>query len=409
MKKSIGQFIAALRKANGMTQQDIADRLNVSNKAVSRWERDECAPDISLIPALAELLGVSCDELLKGERIFGSEPEKKDPKVDKQVKTLLNRTLSDFKMMIWVAFAAAAVGLILMFGIAYGFYRPVVGFTVMLLFEAGAFVLTLLAVTRTLDIKRCNDIFDMADDTQLSHFNKVCANLSFWSFFSVLSAVVLSLPLILYRPNGVEVESVVTLETYLRYIFIGIVIVLVFVYLQCKKPYISWIMTGRLGVQRPDRAAVSLNVVQLGMLILAAVALVTAPYFMSPNDKSFGTYDILVVSALAVMALSIVYFAIFIIIHKDRKKYILSGIRNVCFLPAALIASLSHYVTWSYYGYFEVKVITYKILHYWDLTHLWYAVVYCMVIYMIFAVINAIIETRKNKRIKGETNEDHEF
>ena len=74
-KNSIGQFIAALRKANGMTQQNVADRLNVSNKAVSRWERDECAPDISLIPALAEMFGVTCDELLKGERILEKQTE----------------------------------------------------------------------------------------------------------------------------------------------------------------------------------------------------------------------------------------------------------------------------------------------------------------------------------------------
>lgn len=67
-KNSIGQFIAALRKANGMTQQEVADRLNVSNKAVSRWERDECAPDLSVIPALAEMFGITCDELLRGER-----------------------------------------------------------------------------------------------------------------------------------------------------------------------------------------------------------------------------------------------------------------------------------------------------------------------------------------------------
>lgn len=64
-KKTIGSFIAALRKANGMTQQELADRLGVSNKAVSRWERDENAPDLSLIPAIAEIFGVTCDELFK--------------------------------------------------------------------------------------------------------------------------------------------------------------------------------------------------------------------------------------------------------------------------------------------------------------------------------------------------------
>ena len=73
-RKSIGQFISALRKANGMTQKQLAERLNVSDKAVSRWERDECAPDLTLIPALAEIYDVTCDEILKhyykGAEIF---------------------------------------------------------------------------------------------------------------------------------------------------------------------------------------------------------------------------------------------------------------------------------------------------------------------------------------------------
>ncbi|MDD4096993.1 MAG: helix-turn-helix transcriptional regulator, partial [Oscillospiraceae bacterium] len=57
-KKTIGSFIAALRKSTGLTQRELAEKLNVSDKAVSRWERDECAPDLSLIPAIAEILGV---------------------------------------------------------------------------------------------------------------------------------------------------------------------------------------------------------------------------------------------------------------------------------------------------------------------------------------------------------------
>ena len=67
-KKSIGGFIAALRKANGMTQKDLAERLNVSDKTVSRWERDEGSPDLSVIPVIAEIFDITCDELLRGER-----------------------------------------------------------------------------------------------------------------------------------------------------------------------------------------------------------------------------------------------------------------------------------------------------------------------------------------------------
>ena len=67
-KKTIGKFIAVLRKANGMTQKDLGDRLFVSDKTVSRWERDECDPELSLIPAIAEIFGITTDELLRGER-----------------------------------------------------------------------------------------------------------------------------------------------------------------------------------------------------------------------------------------------------------------------------------------------------------------------------------------------------
>ena len=65
---SIGSFIAALRKANGLTQKQLAEKLNVSDKAVSRWERDECAPDLSLIPVISEIFGITSDELLRGQR-----------------------------------------------------------------------------------------------------------------------------------------------------------------------------------------------------------------------------------------------------------------------------------------------------------------------------------------------------
>ncbi len=69
MKSNIGEFLAILRKSKGMTQQEVADRLGVSNKTVSSWETGASCPDISMLPAIAELFGVTCDELLRGERI----------------------------------------------------------------------------------------------------------------------------------------------------------------------------------------------------------------------------------------------------------------------------------------------------------------------------------------------------
>lgn len=67
-KKSLGAFIALLRKEKALTQKQLAELLNVSDKTVSHWECDETSPDISLLPLLAETLGITVDELLKGER-----------------------------------------------------------------------------------------------------------------------------------------------------------------------------------------------------------------------------------------------------------------------------------------------------------------------------------------------------
>ncbi len=65
---TLGTFIALLRKEKGLTQKQLSELLNVSDKTVSHWECDETSPDISLLPLLADTLGVSVDELLKGER-----------------------------------------------------------------------------------------------------------------------------------------------------------------------------------------------------------------------------------------------------------------------------------------------------------------------------------------------------
>ena len=63
-----GSFIAQLRKENNMTQKELADRLNVTDKAVSKWETGKGFPDVKLMEPLAQELGISLVELLQGER-----------------------------------------------------------------------------------------------------------------------------------------------------------------------------------------------------------------------------------------------------------------------------------------------------------------------------------------------------
>lgn len=66
--EKMGKFIFEMRKANGFTQKDLAEKLGVTDKAVSKWERGISCPDIALLVPLAKLLGVSASELLGGEK-----------------------------------------------------------------------------------------------------------------------------------------------------------------------------------------------------------------------------------------------------------------------------------------------------------------------------------------------------
>ena len=76
--KSIGETIASLRKQKGMTQNELAEKMNVTDKAVSKWERDLSCPDINTISKLADILDVSVEELLKAKKKENSNTKIKD-------------------------------------------------------------------------------------------------------------------------------------------------------------------------------------------------------------------------------------------------------------------------------------------------------------------------------------------
>ena len=89
----ISENISALRKQAGITQEDLANKLNVSNQAVSKWEAGKCCPDIEILPVLAAFFGVSIDELLLGECLIKTElcDETKDPLILSAIETAQNK------------------------------------------------------------------------------------------------------------------------------------------------------------------------------------------------------------------------------------------------------------------------------------------------------------------------------
>lgn len=151
-KKTMGSFLAALRRANGMTQKELAERLNVSDKSVSRWERDDGAPDLALIPVIAEVFGVTCDELLRGERAAAGEEQgaQSTPKGEQQKKHLLAASLSRFRSRCYIALACSFGGFLVAMAFNSALERALLGFFLGAVFFVAAAAVETVQLNATL-------------------------------------------------------------------------------------------------------------------------------------------------------------------------------------------------------------------------------------------------------------------
>lgn len=75
--ETLGAKIAALRKEKGMTQLELAHQLGITDKAVSKWERDLSCPDVGSLPKLAQILGVTVDELMQNKPAATNDKRKR--------------------------------------------------------------------------------------------------------------------------------------------------------------------------------------------------------------------------------------------------------------------------------------------------------------------------------------------
>lgn len=76
-QEEIGKFISSCRKDKGLTQMQLAEMLNITNRAVSKWETGKSCPDVSIMLELCDILGITVNELLSGERIVMEDYQKK--------------------------------------------------------------------------------------------------------------------------------------------------------------------------------------------------------------------------------------------------------------------------------------------------------------------------------------------
>ena len=88
-QKNIGEYIATKRKEKNLTQEQLAEKLGVSNKSISKWENGKCMPDYSIIEQLCKELSVTLSELMDGEDTAKDSVRVYD---DSQILDLLRRT-----------------------------------------------------------------------------------------------------------------------------------------------------------------------------------------------------------------------------------------------------------------------------------------------------------------------------
>ncbi len=103
--REIGKFIACLRTEKGCTQQELADKLNISNKTISKWETGRGMPDCALLKPLADILEISVNELLSGEKLALTDSKEIMEKSDEIIVSTLQskkRIVKIFKILVSV-------------------------------------------------------------------------------------------------------------------------------------------------------------------------------------------------------------------------------------------------------------------------------------------------------------------
>jgi transcriptional regulator with XRE-family HTH domain len=180
--KKTGEFIAELRKEKRITQSELADLIGVTNKAVSRWETGEGFPEISFLPQLAKILGVSTDEILNGQRNSVNETATNT----NSLKLRLN-SATFISVMIMIVFGLSSIG------VAYLTYYEWLGLIILIF---GVLIGTICYIyNRYQYLTKCS----YTDEDKRTIFYNTLA-----IYTTVIILITNYLPLIINDPNLIE-------------------------------------------------------------------------------------------------------------------------------------------------------------------------------------------------------------
>ena len=284
-KKTIGKLIAILRKANGMTQKELGDRLFVSDKTVSRWERDECTPELSLIPVIAEIFGITTDELLRGERHSqGSESGEAEKgranalKSGRQFRFMLRNRVKKYRMLTLISIGIAILGLIAAAVANLSFSEGLIGFCLAAVcVVASAICQIIFALNAYLFIDQ-----EESHEREIKEANSAVTKLAVSVFFFLLGTFAFCLPIVLLTYGGVNYGLM--LESWLPYGALCTLVVLFACYLLYKL-WIKGLMVNRglllVNEKEEERDAACIRVLKRTLaLCLSSVAVIGAVAFV---------------------------------------------------------------------------------------------------------------------------------
>lgn len=233
-ENQIGEFLAALRKSKGYTQQEVAEHLGVSNKTVSSWETGASCPDISILPVLAELYDVTCDEIVRGKRISAAETEKNiDAKRDKAINRMLQKQRINLITMCWISGGLTALGIILTLVIGFTAFESLIGFFV------GLILLLISVVTSAIVLRRIR--FSLGDEWINQSAGKLAASLDramLWIVCANVAAFGFILPHVLAPVHTGLTPSLALIGIELLCAAVGLIVAILFgfpIYLHFRK------------------------------------------------------------------------------------------------------------------------------------------------------------------------------